>query len=142
MGTWHLPGGHRITDVPEIPEDFTPTAEEWFWSAVLPPNFLQMYSDKSGETTMYFGLNTSAAAFALWRTAGNSLSAYRMMSAAHFAASAPGVMLALAVAGTVTQADVAANHGAGTRGSLGSISPSYHLVDDKPWWEDFSWPWS
>jgi len=113
MGTWHLPGGHRITDVPEIPDEFTPTAEEWFWSAIMPPNFIKMYYDKSGETTMYFGLNTSAATIALWRSGGNSFSAYRLMSAARFATSVPGVATAVAVAsaaGYVSTSDV--HHGA------------------------------
>ena len=46
----------------------------------------------------------------------------------------------LAVAGSAAQHHVASKHGAGTRGSMGSVSPSLH----GNWLQsglDFNWPW-
>jgi hypothetical protein len=108
MGTWVLPGGDRITGVPDVPADFTPTAEEWFWSAIFPPNFLQMYSDKSGETTMYFGLNVTASTVAMWYSAGESLSTLRMMKMAQSTYTMAQYMpyIAVAAAGTAAGAYV------------------------------------
>jgi len=65
---------------------------------------------------------------------------------AQSSAAIPLAMLTLAVVGTATQYEVAAHHGAGTRGSMGSVAPSYHLVGERPWWEshevsDF-YPWN
>ncbi len=51
-----------------------------------------------------------------------------------------GIPIALAVAGSAAQHHVASEHGAGTRGSMGSVSPSLHgnwLKDGL----DINWPW-
>ncbi len=134
MGTWHLPGGHRITDVPELPEEFTPTLEEWFWSMVYPPNFLRMYVDKSGETTFYFAVNTTISAAALWYHAGQSLSAYRTLSAFSFIASVPGAAILLSTSagyGYVRTSDV---HGGVVPGvtTMGGVGPGYYQNTSDP----------
>ncbi len=41
------------------PEDFTPTWEEWLFSTVSLPNPYHWYTDKSGESAFYGGINFS-----------------------------------------------------------------------------------
>ncbi len=58
MSTINLPGGHRITGVPEPGVDFTPTFQEWAASLVN-PNLSAMFYDHSGESAFYTGINFS-----------------------------------------------------------------------------------
>ncbi len=135
MGTWVLPGGDRITGVPDVPEDFTPTAEEWFWSAVFPPNFLQMYSDKSGETVMYFGLNVTASTVAMWYSAGESLSTLRMMKMAQSTYTMAQYMpyIAIAAAGTAAGAYLGVQL-VEESGIIPQTIEIYQGRPSKPWW--------
>ncbi len=114
--TWDLElhPEYVITDIPSVPEEFTPTAEEWFWSMVY-PDPVGMITDKSGETMFYFATNMSAAAVSTWYTAGESFQTYRWMSMASrtpavarampvLAAPVVGVALATSVAGATVSA--------------------------------------
>lgn len=111
MSTWHLPGGHRITGVLDVPEEFTPTAEEYFWSAVMPvtPHTLyRMMEDKSGETMFYFAANMSLATASTWASSGESIATLRMM---YYGRALPGAlrvapMVALPVVATAAGLEV------------------------------------
>ena len=107
MSTWHLPGGHRITGVPDVPEEFTPTAEEWFYSAIMPPNLYRMYTDKSGETTAYFAFNTLLATLGAYRAGGETFGMLRMMQfGSTLATYSPVIVTALVGAAYVSTSDV------------------------------------
>ena len=58
MSTINLPGGHRITGVPDPGVDFTPTFQEWSASLVS-PDISAMFYDPSGESGFYTGINFS-----------------------------------------------------------------------------------
>ncbi len=149
MATWHLPGGHRITGVPDVPEEFTPTAEEWFYSTILPPNLYRMYTDKSGETMAYFALNTYMAAISAWYAGGNSLGALRMMQiGSSFVTLSPAIFAVAAAAGYVSTADV---HGGATGMLVGDMNmglpvrteSSGSSSDILPGLEEHPfWPWN
>ena len=102
--TIRLPGGHRITGVPDIRpgRGFTPTAEEMFWSVVLPPNpYKAFFGDPSGEEAFYFGLKFSMASIGAAATMGESLTALNMMRTASFVTSPPVVVGTAMVASAI-----------------------------------------
>ncbi len=93
MPTIRLPGGHRLTGVPDVRprEDFTPSFTEAFWATIL-PNPVKVWTDKSGETAMYFGLNASAATLAAAYYGGETLTVYRYMRGAQIIGSTVSLM--------------------------------------------------
>ncbi len=132
----------------------TPSLEEFLWYHFTPGGIYKTSKAEGGLeseefdyyvlsglgwfATMAYAADAAAAAKALGMVnVGAELTLARPVSVIRFAFSPLGLMSALAVVGTITQFDVAAHHGAGTRGSPGSIAPSYHLVDSKPWWEQY-----
>ncbi len=119
MPSIRLPGGHRITGVPDVRprDDFTPTFTEYFWASVIPPNPYNILSDKSGEPAMYFAVNMTAATAALAYSHGNNLAALRYMKAGQMLTSPVGVA-SLAATGWVATAD---QHGAVTPGVASGI---------------------
>ncbi len=144
MGSIRLPGGYRITDVPEVPDDFTPTAEEMFWAAVMPPNLYRMYTDKSGETSFYFAVKVGASAVALLAAEGQSLSAFLLMkSGSSFVRTVSNVPRLLApefIGPLLPVAGLAGlHHAAGT--SFDSTASNFAVASgqpgaqrSKPWW--------
>ena len=86
MPTIRLPGGHRITGVPDIRpgRDFTPTLQEAFWAFVMPPNVFRIFSDKSGEQLFYFGSKFTVATVGAYMASGQSLMALNMMRGVQF----------------------------------------------------------
>ena len=99
MPTIRLPGGHRITGVPDIRpgRDFTPTLQEAFWAYVLPPNVFRIFSDKSGEQQFYFSFKLGIATVGAFITGGDSIAAYSFMRTAQFMSS-PAVLPLLPIA--------------------------------------------
>ncbi len=107
---WEVVPGFEITDIPSVPDDFTPTFEEWFWSTIFPGPIWE----KSGEQMMYFSINVSMATFALWYYQGETLAGLRVMKAiqsapAFFRASPPLVAAtaALVVSQDLTERTIA-----------------------------------
>ena len=62
-----------------VPEEFTPTWEEWAYSLVNIPNPYLMYTDRSGETSFYTGINFSLLMIQLAYAGTDSAAAYRGM---------------------------------------------------------------
>ncbi len=62
-----------------VPEDFTPTWEEWLLSTVQLPNPYLMITDKSGETSFYTGINFTLLLSQVAYAGTDSAAAYRGM---------------------------------------------------------------
>ena len=62
-----------------MPDDFTPTWEEWLLSTVTLPNPYRMYMDRSGETAFYTGINFSLLSTQLLIYGTDTAAAYRGM---------------------------------------------------------------
>ncbi len=110
---------------PEVPEDFSSTAEEWFWSMVW-PDPVGMFAEKSGEPMFYFGINMSAATVATYLSSGESLMTLRWMYAG---SRLPGIARASPVLVAPTIGVLAAESVVGATASAASgQSPG------NPWW--------
>jgi hypothetical protein len=62
-----------------VPEEFTPTWEEWLLSTIQLPNPYSMLTDRSGETSFYTGINFSLLMTQLAYAGTDSAAAYRGM---------------------------------------------------------------
>ncbi len=83
-----------------MPDDFTPTVEEYFWSTVYPRPH-RVWTDKSGESAFYFDINMTLASIQAYRKGGETYTVYKWMrafQAAPFVA-APAIALTWAATG-------------------------------------------
>ncbi len=121
-GPWHLPWFFTDLAFGEVPE-----TQELYNMAIWTSPYIAagiMYPGESfglmrSAQVLAYGLTDAGVTGAVARTAGP---------------------LALAAAGSIAQHEARSKHGAGTRGSMGSVSPSLH----GNWLQtglDFDWPW-
>ncbi len=98
-----------------VPDDFTPTAEEYFWATVWPRPH-RLWFDHSGESTFYFNLNMSLAIIEAYRKGGETYTAYKWMRAAQLA---PVMLPVAAAAAYVATSD---EHGGATGMLVGDMN--------------------
>ncbi len=67
-----------------VPEEFTPTPEEYFWATVWPRPH-RLWTDRSGESIFYFNMNMALATIEAYRKGGETYTAYKWMRAAQMA---------------------------------------------------------
>lgn len=105
-----------------VPEEFTPTVEEYFWATVWPRPH-RFITDRSGESTFYFNINMAIAIAEAYRKGGETYTAYKWMRAAQ---AAPVLLPVVAAAGYVSTADV---HGGATGMLVGDMNMGMPVTD-------------
>lgn len=121
-GPWHLPWFFA-----DLARGRLPTEQELYYMSLYTIPYITASAMYPGHT---FGLMRSAQVLAYGLTDVGITGAVART----------GGPIALAVTGSASQHHVASKHGAGIRGSMGSVSPSLH----GNWLQtglDINWPW-
>ncbi len=104
-----------------VPEEFTPTPQEYFWATVWPRPH-RFITDRSGESIFYFNINMTLAAIEAYRKGGETYTAYKWMRAAQLA---PILLPVAAAAGYVATSDV---HGGATGMLVGDMNMGLPVI--------------